>query len=186
MRYTNEQLKEIVFPLGGIGSGSIGLSGTGNLVDWEIFNRPNKGSLNGYSQICVRTVDPSGKVVLKSLCVDTPKDLSGSYRRVKFAGYGFGVDQGRMNGFPHFDSCVFDGKFPIAELTFGAEDFPGSVKLIAFNPLIPHNADDSSIPAAFFTVQFQNDSEQELDFSAIFSLANCYSWCFSPRVSDYF
>ncbi len=174
MKYTGEALKEIIFPLGGIGSGSIGLSGTGNLVDWEIFNRPNKGSLNGYSQICVRTVDQKGNVILKSLCADTQKDLSGSYRRVKWAGYGFGVDQGRMNGFPHFEDCVFEGRFPVAELSFGAEDFPGSVKLTAFNPLIPHNADDSSIPAAFFEVEFTNESQEALDFSAVFSLASPY------------
>ena len=45
--YRNEQLREIIFPLGGIGSGCIGLSGSGHLVDWEIFNRPAKGSHNG-------------------------------------------------------------------------------------------------------------------------------------------
>ncbi len=174
MRYTGDQLKEIVFPLGGIGSGSVSLSGTGNLMDWEIFNRPDKGSLNGYSQICVRTVDQKGNVILKSLCADTQKDLSGSYRRIKFAGYGFGVDQGRMNGFPHFEDCVFEGRFPVAELSFGAEDFPGSVKLTAFNPLIPHNEDDSSLPAAFFEVEFTNESQGMLDFSAVFSLASPY------------
>ena len=44
MRYEQEYLKEISFPLGGIGSGCIGLAGNGRLVDWEIFNRPNKNT----------------------------------------------------------------------------------------------------------------------------------------------
>ena len=66
MIYSNENLKEVIFPIGGIGSGSIGLSGNGNLVDWEIFNRPDKGSINGYSQFCVRTVSESGKIIAKS------------------------------------------------------------------------------------------------------------------------
>ena len=47
MKYENESLNEISFPLGGIGTGSIGLAGNGRLIDWEIFNRPNKGSVNG-------------------------------------------------------------------------------------------------------------------------------------------
>ncbi|MDM7919835.1 MAG: GH116 family glycosyl-hydrolase, partial [Methanosarcina sp.] len=41
--YRGEQLREIAFPLGGIGTGTISLGGRGNLRDWEIFNRPGKG-----------------------------------------------------------------------------------------------------------------------------------------------
>ena len=46
MKYTGNKLNEISFPLGGIGSGSIGLTGNGSLVDWEIYNIPNKNSTN--------------------------------------------------------------------------------------------------------------------------------------------
>ena len=42
--YSGRNLDLISFPLGGIGTGSIGLSGRGGLVDCEIFNRPNIGS----------------------------------------------------------------------------------------------------------------------------------------------
>ena len=44
----NEKTKNISFPLGGIGTGSIGLTGNGELSDFEIFNRPNKNSKNRY------------------------------------------------------------------------------------------------------------------------------------------
>ena len=46
MKYIDKALKEIIFPLGGIGSGCIGLNGNGQLVDFEIFNRPNKNFIN--------------------------------------------------------------------------------------------------------------------------------------------
>ena len=36
MIYQGDTLREISFPLGGIGSGSVGLAGNGSLVDWEI------------------------------------------------------------------------------------------------------------------------------------------------------
>ena len=54
MIYKNEHLKEIVFPIGGIGSGSIGLRGNGQLIDWEIFNRPAKGTLNFHSHMAIK------------------------------------------------------------------------------------------------------------------------------------
>lgn len=56
MKYTKNRLKEISFPLGGIGTGSIGLAGNGSFIDWEIFNRPSKGSVNAYSHFAVRAI----------------------------------------------------------------------------------------------------------------------------------
>jgi DNA-binding CsgD family transcriptional regulator len=53
-QYDDERGREVSLPLGGIGTGSIGLSGGGRLVDWEIFNRPNKGVTNGISHFAVR------------------------------------------------------------------------------------------------------------------------------------
>lgn len=35
-------LNEISFPLGDIGTASIGFAGNGRLIDWEILNLPNK------------------------------------------------------------------------------------------------------------------------------------------------
>lgn len=48
IRYQNEYTNQISFPLGRIGSGSIGLLGNGKLGDWDISNRPSKGSINGH------------------------------------------------------------------------------------------------------------------------------------------
>src|SRR5207247_4915565 len=41
--FSGKRLAMIAFPLGGIGAGSISLGGRGQLRDWEIFNRPDKG-----------------------------------------------------------------------------------------------------------------------------------------------
>ncbi len=175
MIYTGDNLREIVFPLGGIGSGSIGINGCGNLVDWEIFNRPSKGSTNGYSQISVRTVSQSGETVAKSLTGDLIKDLSGQYCKGNFTGYGYGPKEGRMAGFSHFENTSFNGRFPIAELNFDSAKFPGSVKLTAFNPFIPLDDKNSSIPAAFFEVEYTNTTDEVQVFSAAFSFQNPYS-----------
>ena len=42
--FTGNSLQEIAFPLGGIGTGCVSLGGRGDLRDWEIFGKPDKGS----------------------------------------------------------------------------------------------------------------------------------------------
>src|SRR3972149_6153990 len=41
-------LREIAFPIGGIGTGTVSLGGRGQPRDGEIFNRPGKGKNLGY------------------------------------------------------------------------------------------------------------------------------------------
>ena len=67
MIYSGKNLREISFPLGGIGSGSIGLAGNGELIDWEIFNRPNKGCNNLYTFFAIKAEYPDGKSI-KEFC----------------------------------------------------------------------------------------------------------------------
>ena len=64
MIYEKQKTKNISFPLGGIGTGCIGLSGNGELRDWEIFNRPNKNVGNGYSHFAIKA-KYKGKSILK-------------------------------------------------------------------------------------------------------------------------
>ena len=60
--YTGKNTREITFPLGGIGSGSIGLGGNGRLMEWEIKNRPDKGTYNGMSHFAVKA-EAGGRVI---------------------------------------------------------------------------------------------------------------------------
>ncbi len=171
MIYRGQKLKEIVFPLGGIGTGSIGLAGNGSLIDWEIFNRPNKGSSNGYSFFAVKAQFSNGTSVTKVLQGDQTKDLMGTYSKAEYSGYGFGPNASSMCGFSHFGKVTFDGSFPIATLTFQDEGFPAKVVLRAFNPFIPLDADNSSIPAAFFEIKITSFCDN-VKYSVIFSVNN--------------
>ena len=170
MIYKGKFTKEISFPLGGIGSGSIGLAGNGALRDFEIFNRPSKGSFNGFTNFAVKAVT-KGDVFAKILNGDMLDSFSGIYGRL----YGSGAEQSTMCGFPHFENHEFNGEFPIAEITFSDRNFPGKVMLRAFNPFIPLDEDNSSIPGAFFEIIYHNTTDEEIEFHTAFSVCNPYT-----------
>lgn len=171
MIYENQKLKEISFPLGGIGTGSIGIAGNGSLIDFEIFNRPNKNSINGSTFFTVTAEYPDGKRIVKILQGDAMKDFSGFTRGSSGRGFGEGYAQDRMASYPHFRRVVFDGRFPIAELRFSDDNFPGEIVLTAWNPMIPLDSENSSIPAAFFDIRLEN-GEPVVKYSVFFSVTN--------------
>ena len=182
-KYTGSKLNRIRFPLGGIGAGSVNLSGDGSFSDWEIFNVANKGSRNGYTHFAVRAVR-GGKVVdARVLRGDQTTDLEGALGQGHFSGFGWGPDIPSMAGFPHFRNLTFTGSFPTAKLDFADEHFPGTVSLEAWSPFIPLEADDSSIPAAGFTITAENTSDEALDYTFAFSVSNpAKNFCLNRKV----
>uniref|UniRef100_S0DGQ7 Glycoside hydrolase family 116 protein n=1 Tax=termite gut metagenome TaxID=433724 RepID=S0DGQ7_9ZZZZ len=170
--YSGAKTNEISFPLGGIGSGCIGLAGNGRLIDWEIYNRPNKGSLNGFTHFAVKA-EKSGKVLdARILNGNLPPPYSGSYHTPRFNQFGFGPCRETMAGFPHFRSTEFQGEFPTARVAFIGEHFPAKVHLTAFNPMIPMNDKDSSLPSAFFEIGIENTTADPLDYTVVFVVTN--------------
>lgn len=125
--YKGAKTKEIRFPLGGIGSGSIGLAGNGRLVDWEIFNRPNKRSFNGFSHFAIKA-ERQGRLLDARV---VQGDLLTSYMGEPIrgaplhSGYGFGPESQTMAGMPHFREVEFSGEFPLANLSFADPTSPG-------------------------------------------------------------
>ena len=146
----------------------IGLAGNGRLIDWEIFGHPNKGSDNGHTHFAVKA-ERDGKLLdARVLCGDVFKNLAGQTGK----DYGFGLSNTTMQGFPHFRDCVFRGEFPVAEVSLDDPDSPISVKLTAFNPFIPQNAKDSSIPAALFETEVTNKTGETIDLTLAGTLRN--------------
>lgn len=167
MIYEKEKTKHISFPLGGIGTGCIGLFGNGELGEWEIFNRPHKYGSNGYSHFAIKATRANGESMLRVLQGDTHEDLMG--RNWQF---GYGPRDGSMAGYPHFVDVSFGGNFPIADLTFRDPAFPAVVHLHAFNPFIPQDAFHSSLPAAFFEWEIENTSDETISFALAGTIGN--------------
>ena len=155
-----------------MGSGSIGLAGNGRLIDWEIFNRPSKGSSHGFSHFAVKA-ERNGKLLdARILHGDLNPPYTGEFQAKGRSRFGTGPRREYLSGIPHFNETEFRGEYPFATLDFTEPKFPGGVSLTAFNPFIPLNDGDSSIPAAFFDIEIANPTKEPIRYTVSGTLKN--------------
>ncbi len=172
--YTKDYLQEIAFPLSGIGSGGLSISGIGALVDWELTGRANKKSVNEYTHFAVKA-ERDGKVLDARVLHG---DLTGSLIGAPDAahhhswGYGQGPNRTTLAGIAHFEDVSFTGNFPLADLQYQSSSMPADLHLTAYNPFIPGDEDNSSLPAAFFEWEIRNTSAAKTDYTIAFSVGN--------------
>ena len=161
--HTGRQLTRISCPLGGIGTGGIGLGGRGNLQDWQIFNRPDIGKVPEYAfpGIWVKTTAgaPFSAVVERRLL--PPYDL-----------YQEGLGFANVPGLPRFAEAKFHGSFPTSRIEFEDSACPVKVSLDAFSPFQPLDADASGLPCAVLTYEVENPGASAAEVVVAWSLAN--------------
>ncbi len=156
-------LDHIALPLGGIGAGMVSLGGWGQLRDWEIMNRPAKGFTVPDSFFTLKVRQQGREPVTKVVQGPAGGDRIGG-------GHSMPRDAGE--GLPHFRKVTFKGHFPFATVQFRDPDMPLRVTLTAFNPFIPLNPDDSSIPCAILVYRLKNVSRRAVAATLFGNLAN--------------
>ncbi|NLD72551.1 MAG: hypothetical protein GX649_07525, partial [Chloroflexi bacterium] len=169
--YEGEGLREIAFPLGGIGTGCVSLSGRGSLVDWEIFNRPNKGSRMPHTFCTLWAQVGQGRPVARVLQAPAEPPFSGAGGG-QYTGLGFGVGREDGSGLPPMRAARFRGEFPFAEVELSDPALPLGVTLEAYSPFIPLNADDSGLPIAVLRYHLRNDGDEPVRVSLAANLWN--------------
>ena len=161
--FSGQGLAMISFPLGGIGTGSVGLSGRGGLVDWEIFNRPNIGSYYPRTFPLIWAREKGKQPVCRVLQ---------SPALPPYQGGGGGDPHLAGEGLPHMDSCTFQGEYPFAWLQFKCRRLPVEVSLEAYNPFIPNDPEASGFPAAILRYSVTNQTTNPVDATVAWSLLN--------------
>ncbi len=160
--FTGEALKEIAFPLGGIGTGTVSLGGRGNLRDWEIFNKPGKGNNLPFTFFALYCEPQGGKPVVRVL--EGP--LSPPFTT------GFGFRRADVPGFPRMEKAVFKGEYPFAEVVLTDSRLPVEVVLEAFNPFIPLKPEESGIPAVSLRFRVRNTGTLPVRVTILGSILN--------------
>lgn len=160
--FSDRQLEMISFPLGGVGAGSVGLGGRGQLRDWQIFNRAQKGNALRYAFPAIWAQAAKGKPVARV--------LEARYLPPYQGASGLGSDN--VPGLPRLDSCAFTGEFPLARIDFHDAALPVAVRLEAFTPFIPLDSDDSGLPIAVLRYRVSNASTAAAGVAIAFSIEN--------------
>ncbi|MEO8659557.1 MAG: GH116 family glycosyl-hydrolase [Bryobacteraceae bacterium] len=160
--YRGRHLNMIAFPLGGVGAGSVSLGGRGQLRDWEIFNRPDKGNNLSYAFPSIWVQAGDKKPVARVLEARIQPPYEGSS----------GLGSQNAPGLTRLASAVFTGEFPFAQVDFTDRMLPVKVRLEAFTPFIPHEPDDSGLPVAVLRYTVTNTGAVPAKTSIGFSIDN--------------
>jgi non-lysosomal glucosylceramidase len=162
--FAGRNLKMIAFPLGGIGTGTVSLGGRGQLRDWEIFNRPDKGNELSYAfpAIWVKMGEHEAVVRVLESRLQPPYELNG--------GRGLGFNS--APGLPRLADATFTGAYPFARIAFSDPDLPVEVQLEAFNPLVPLDVDASGWPVAILRYTIHNGNNASARVGIAWSVEN--------------
>jgi len=162
-QYDEDHVQRIAMPIGGIGTGTISLTGRGGLRDWEIMNRPAKGFNPWLVPESRNQRTPFFAVYLDDGTMKTARLLEGPLSDADYEG-----SQGSVlanHGLPRFKSATFRTAYPFGEALLSDPSLPIDVEVGAFNPLIPGNVDDSSIPIAVLRYKVTNTGDKPITIS---------------------
>lgn len=160
--FRGRQLAMIAFPLGGVCAGSISLGGRGQLRDWEIFNKPDKGNSPAYALPAIFVQAGQAPPIARVLEARVLPPYEGQN----------GLGSRNAPGLARLASATFTGEFPLAHIDFADPSLPVKVSLDAFSPFIPHEPDDSGLPVAILRYTVSNPGPAPARVSIAWSIDN--------------
>jgi non-lysosomal glucosylceramidase len=161
-RYQRDHTQKIALPLGGIGTGTVSLGGRGDLRDWEIVNRPAKGFAPRNGFFAIRVAEPGKDPIAKALEGEIPEEL---YE-------GWSGSPVSNAGLPRFSDCSFEACYPFGRVVLSDPDVPLDVRLEAFNPLLPPDAEASGLPVAVLRFVLVNKTSTDVSATVCGSIQN--------------
>ncbi|GIZ09689.1 GH116 family glycosyl-hydrolase [Flavobacterium sp. UMI-01] len=169
--YDQNHLDRIAMPVGGIGTGTISLSGYGALIDWEIMSRPAKGYNPIYSGVEVINRAPFFSIYLKEENKKGQAFILEGPVPTRFDD-GYYGSKAPNHGLPRFEEATFQTAYPFGQVVLKDKNLPVEVTVGAFNPLVPGNTSDSSIPMAVLSYKVKNTTNKSITISLAGNIPN--------------
>jgi uncharacterized protein (DUF608 family) len=174
--FTGINATQVAMPVGGIGAGCICFNGYGGLQDFSIWNHPTTTALpEGFA---------SSRGGFAILHIKGPasitKLIEGPFPVLKIFDQGLqgeGYRRGGFEGFPRFDRCEFKGEFPFGEAKISDAKIPLAVRVTVWNPFVPLDDKNSSIPCAILEYTFHNRSQGSVEFEFSYHLSHLAPGC---------
>lgn len=147
--YDGAHVRRISMPVGGIGTGFFCLGGRGQLSEWQLMSRPHRGWRPRYAHLVLRTEQPgrTARTLLRVLESSAEEELDAD----------FGAP-GTLMGVPRFRKAAFEASYPFGRCLLSDPDTPVAMSIEAFNPLIPGDVANSSLPFGLITLDLRNTS----------------------------
>jgi len=169
--------RHVAMPMGGIGTGQIGLGADGGLRQWQMLNQINHIGFVPDSFFAIRATSTEPPLdVLRLLqsreVLDwtpdptplvTDDDLPAGQREL------LGVAKG-------VERTTFKGTYPFAHVTYEDGELPVAVELEAYSPYVPLDTEASSLPAIIFTFSVTNTWHLGVAGCLAASLQNAVGW----------
>ena len=161
--YEGARLRCISLPVGGIGTGTVGFGGRGELRDWEIMNVPAKG-FSGVGRDAIGDAPFFAIQACGQAARLTGPLFDDEYLHCQ--------GKGSPNyGMPRFTSARFSTSYPYAKVELSG-GMPVQAEIRAFNPFIPGDTEASSLPVATFSFIVRNPSDRPVAVSVAGALRN--------------
>ena len=113
-RYSGRDRLRISLPLGGIGTGTVGFGGRGQLRDWELENHPSKGLIAPLSflacQVSGEGLAPQARILEGGLFDEEVQGWTGS--------------EAPLAGIPRFADCEFEATYPFGRVVLSRPGLP--------------------------------------------------------------
>lgn len=168
--FRDRHLLQIALPMGGIGSGCICLNGYGGLQDFSIRHAPSTSAMPDRHQ----PLD-AGFALLHLPETGKTRLLEGPFPPEKIYNLGLksqGYNGGGFEGLPRFRDCTFRGEYPFGEVSLSDAEIPLSVTITGFNPFIPLDDLNSSIPCAILEYTLRNPSTELVAYQFSYHLSH--------------
>lgn len=156
------RLSNVLFPVGGIGTGTISIGGRGQFDSLEIFNRPSKDLKLPFTFFAIKLESDDGNTIAKILEKQLLPPFSSSH----------GLKYSTGAGLPRFSDAYFKGEYPFGTIYFSDKDIPLNISLEFFNPFIPLDIKNSSLPVAIFKFHLDNPTNRTYKGMITLNLSN--------------